>query len=109
MNEIRWTKSGTERFPWYKARIGYIELWCRSTIIVHATKNRRGIRGWDGTVYFGNKWVAYTKTRKLLESAKKDAERLAIEYLVGSGFTTLKALKKTGLLDEVLSEVGIDI
>lgn len=111
MDGIKWTnhRLGTEKLPWYKAEVGYIELWCRQVKIVCATKNRRAINGWDGTIYIGDKWGASTKTRKLLKSAKEDVEILAIKYLVGYGFLTLKALKKTGLLKEMLLQVGVNL
>lgn len=111
MNGIKWTnhKFSTEKLPWYKTRIGCIELSCIQVIIVHATKNRKGIKGWDGSVYFGNKWVASIKTRKILELARQDVERLAIEYLFGHGYVILNGLKKVGLLGEMLSQVGIEL
>lgn len=111
MDGIKWTnhKFGTKKSPWYKAKIGDIELWCRQVTIVCATKNRRGIKGWDGTIHIGDKWLASTKTRKLLESAKKDAERIATKYLFGGGLIMLKGFKEMGLLEEALSQVGVDL
>ncbi len=112
MDGIKWTnhKFGTKKVVWYKAEVGCLELWCRQVVMVRATKNKRSVKEWDGTVYFGNEWVAsIPTTRKLFESAKKDVERLAIKYLVGYNIIGLKALKKIGLLEEILSEVGVDL
>ncbi len=98
MGDIKWIQSGTKKVPHYRAKIGCIELVCRGYT-----------NEWRCSVYFGNTWVKDTNIRVSLERALKDAERFAIEYLFGCGFVVLKELKKIGFLEEMLSEVGIDL
>lgn len=112
MNRIKWTKSGTKKVPNYDAEIGYICLRCRPEMKYSYQEtywNPCLIVRWHCSVYFGNKWVVDIKTRKSLKCAQKDAEKLAIKYLFGCSFVILKELKKMGLLEEMLSEVGIDL
>jgi hypothetical protein len=74
-----------------------------------------GIIGWVGSVYFDDKSVDFIKCRyyhirgRSLEFVQRECEKSAIKYLFGHGFLVLKTLKKVGLLEEMLSEVGIDI
>lgn len=107
MNRIKWIKSGTNIAPSYDAKIGCINLLCRSEYNMYFTKRR--VIGWNCSVYIGNKWINRTKTIKSLELAQKKGEELAIEHLFGYGFVVLKELKKMGLLEEMLSEVGVDL
>lgn len=109
MNGIKWVNKGTRRLPWYVAEIGCVGLCCRQEIITHASKNRRIRKEWGFSVDFGNKWIAVTKTRKSLQLAKEDAEKLGIKYLFSCGFIALSGLKNVGLLEELLSEVGVDL
>lgn len=114
MNKIKWFKSNIEELPHYYAKIGYIDLICRSEI---KCANGR-IVGWCCSVYFGNKWICATKTARVYEHDRPDfalklcqanAERMAVQYLLGHGFLTLKALKRMGLLEEILLQVGVDL
>jgi hypothetical protein len=50
-----------------------------------------------------------TPHEQSLEFTQKEAEKLAIQYLLGHSFATLQALKKLNLLEEALAEVGIDL
>lgn len=114
MDGIRWTKSYPGRFkysrkiPNYNAKIGFIKLWCRPSI-----KYLRGYKiriiGWTCYLYFGDRQIGHTAREKSLELTQKGAERRAIKYLLGDSLVAIKALKKMGLLEEVLSEVGIDL
>lgn len=110
MNRIKWIKSGTEKFPNYNAKIGPIDLRCRPEM-KYSRLDRPGnsIYKWRCSVYLKDKWVVGTKNRKSLENAQKDGEKLAIQYLFGYGFIILKELKKMGILEEMLFEVGIDL
>ncbi len=111
MNKIRWKKSNKNGTPNYSAKIGNFDLICRQTIIYkRQTKGGRSkTYEWYCTVYFDDKWMIDTKLLKSLESAKKDGEKLLTTYLFGAGFVMLRTLKQTGLLTEVLSEVGVDL
>ena len=114
MKGIRWTKSNGSRFSYnnilsqYKAKIGSIKLWCRPSI-----KYLRGgkvcITGWTCYLYFEHIQIGHTTREKSLEFTQKEAEKLAIKYLLGYSLNAVKALKRIGLLEQVLSEVGIDL
>lgn len=98
MNGIKWVQRGTKQFPYSSVKIGDIELHC------HSSKNE-----YRSSVYFGNKWIADTCIRRSSDLAQKDAEILAIRYLLGHSFILLQTLKKIGLLEDMLSEVGVDL
>lgn len=113
MKGIRWIKSCPswyfrKKIPNYNAKIGHIRLWCRPSTR-HYDNGKFRILGWIGSVYFENKSVDFVIEGKSLEFVQKKAEKSAIKYLLGHGFITIKALKKVGLLEEMLSEVGIDV
>ncbi len=114
MEGIVWTKfefhSG--KTVSYKAKVGCMELWCRPSKTTLGNKPR--ILGWMCSVYFGEhdwpcKVFGHTKREIPLELAQKEGEKLAIKYLLGHGLTIVRALKRTSLLEDVLSEVGIDL
>lgn len=105
MNGIRWIKSGTKKSPHYDAKIGCINLRCRSEM----NYSPYPITRWRCSVYIENKWVCGTETRESLKLTQEDGEKLAIQYLFGCGSIALKELKKMGLLEEMLSEVGVDL
>ena len=111
MKEIRWTKSyssGPWKVPNYKAKIGPIELQCRPSI-KFIRNYKTNIIGWTCFIYFEGRQIGHTPREQLLEFTQKAAEVLAIKYLLGHSLTVLKSLKGTGLLEDVLFEIGIDL
>lgn len=103
MDNIEWTKNGTGVDSNYNIRIGGVFLWC---VPIQRSCPRRRV-GWVCVIEFENEYVKTTKRRKSLRLCQKDGEKLAIEYLLGFGLIFLRDLKKLGLLEEVLSEIGI--
>ena len=108
MKGIVWTKSHLNEIPYYNAKIGYIKLWCRPSI-KHSRNGKKHIIGWTCYIYFECKRIGHTAKEKSLEFVQKKAEKLAIKYLLGYSFVTLRALKRTDLLGEMLSEIGVDL
>jgi len=98
MDCFKWIECGTKRLPHYISKIGPIDMFCNNNVYGK----------WICSIYFGRKWVADSYARKSLSRAKKDGERLAVEYLLGNGFIVLKILKKMNLLEDILSEVRGD-
>lgn len=110
MNGIRWIKSHSyKEVPEYNAKIGCISLCCRPSIREYFGNFKARILGWTCTIYFCDRQIGHTIRKKSLEFVQKEAEKSAIKYLLGNGFITMKALKKVGLAEELLSEVGIDL
>lgn len=111
INGIRWTKSYggyCKEIPNYNARIGHIKLWCGPSIKYLRNGGVRPI-GWTGYIYFEDRQIDHTPREQSLEFTQREAEKLAIQYLFGYGFATLKTLKKMDLLEEMLFEVGVDL
>lgn len=111
MKGIRWFKSYygyRKETPNYNAKIGHIKLCCRPSIR-YLRDNKRRIFGWTCNIYLGNKQIGQTTREQSLEFTQKEAEKLAIKYLLGYSHVVLKALKKIGLLEDMLSEIGIDL
>ncbi len=112
MQGIRWIKSFCgypKKVHNYNAEIGHILLCCRPSIEYLGNYSEINVIGWTCTLYFGNTQIGQTKREKPLELVQKEAEKLAIKYLFGYGFVALKALKKMNLLEEALSEIGVDL
>jgi hypothetical protein len=121
MERIKWVKDGGIKFPCYEANVGSYLLEC-----VPIVKNRNipykyshlkysykkvdtHISGWYGFVLFDGKQLHRTTKRKSKELAQKDVEKIMVEHLFCYGFLVVKELKRMGLLEEVLSEVGVDL
>lgn len=107
-----WTKSGKTRnyygeYSNYVAKVGCFELICRPDIEFRHQK--ASATTWQCDIYVGNKPLVGGPPWKSLKSCQEDAEERLVQYLLGCGLEMLKALKKIGLLEEVLSEVGIDL
>ena len=66
------------------------------------------IGGWTCSIYSGTGWVDGVSGVSL-ELCQKRAEKIAIKYLLGAGKVVSKELKRLGLLDEVLSEIGVEL
>ena len=101
MNEIKWYKSGVTGN--YLSTVGCFELVCRPKV------EYTGRNEWQCDIYIGNTPLVGGPSFKSLELSQEDAEIRIIQYLFGCGLVTLKTLKKIGLLEEMLSEVGIDL
>lgn len=112
MKGIRWIKSHPYNFGSnihnYNAEIGHICLCCRP-YTKHSRNGKIHIIGWVCFIYCGDKQIGETKIGPSLDFTQRKAERLAFKYLYGDGFVVLKALKRVGVLEEMLSEVGIDL
>lgn len=113
MEGIVWTNSrtsfGSSKVVNYNARIGCIKLWCRPSLRGYFNNNKPRILGWTCSLYFEQISLGCTKREIPLECAQKKGEKLAIEYLLSHGLVIIRALKRTNFLEEVLSEVGIDL
>lgn len=114
MEGIIWTKSKISRSRRhegifnYKAKVGCIELWCRPSKTCSG-RIKDGRFGWTCSLYFEQFSLGETKREVPLEYAQKEGEKLAIKYLLSHGLTIVRALKRTNLLEDVLSEVGVDL
>lgn len=113
MKKIKWTKDGSVAgFLCYQAKIGFIYMSCTPQIEYfnyHTDYSKRRLIGWRCRIRFNGRSIGSEKMRKSLENAKSDAEKLAEKCLSGCGFEVVKGLKEVGMLEEVLSEVGIDL
>jgi len=93
----------------YSAVLGNISLTCRPSIkYPNHYEHKAYCVGYQGSARYNGQSVFGT-VRKSLHLAKKDAEKFATRYLLGGGNIVLKQLKRTGLLEEALFDVGIDI
>ncbi len=96
-------------FPSHWAEIGSVEVYCTPRVGYPNDRwNFSHVTGWEPAIWNGKRFIS-GKIRKSLEVAKRDCEKMVIQFLVDRGFVVVKELKKTGLLEEVLSEVGIDL
>lgn len=110
MNKIKWVSEGTKKYPCYDADIGCYCLSCIPEVTSSFNREFKPyISGWYGIIYSGCGCVYMTKRRGSKELAQKDVEKMVIKHLLGSGFLMIKELKKAGLLEQVLSEVGVEI
>lgn len=119
MTGIRWFKSGKGVYAHYIAKIGSIELACRPRLNWAPKEYDEPVAkpiivGWKYFLYVENKLVVDTKTIRAhkqdevdlaLKLCQENAEKIAIKYLFGYGSVTLKALKKVGLLEEILESI----
>lgn len=110
MNGIKWVLSeetfiGDTNAPYISARVG--GFYMAPSPIVGVRKNK--IVGWCHQIFYGKEYISLTKRVRLEESSQKNAEKLVLEYLLGCGSTILKGLKEVGLLENALSEIGVDI
>lgn len=112
MKEIIWKSDvGESQFITYYAKIGFVDAYCtpwQLQEIKYPNNCYDKLIGWEYKIWFKGKSIRGNKLRKSLEDAKSDAEKLARECLLGHGFEIIKELKEVGMLEEVLSEVGID-
>ena len=90
------------------AYVGRIRIMCRPKFDYKADGLKKVV-GWYCKVELMNCQVKITDTRKSLELAKKDGEKLAIELLFCGGVDMINHLHRYGLLTRVCDEVGIDI
>lgn len=127
MKNIKWDKSDlikqirSKRFHGYETVIGSIYLYCEPIIKYQFTDrlvNKSHLCGWMGSVFLGNQCIAKTrvvtvrkkdKSDKPLRLCQKRTEKLASERLFDYGFVISKQLKRMGLLEEMLSEVGVEL
>lgn len=112
MEYVVWIKSGKTvnyygECPNYVAKVGCFELICRPEI--EYRRQKAHITSWQCDIYMGNKPLSGGPPLKSLKLCQEDAEKWIVQYLLGYGLVTLRALKRIGLLEEVLSEVGIDL
>ncbi len=109
MDDIKWIKRDETS---YDAKIGCINLCCRPVFTRFDNPIRRAV-GWRCVIYFDHEFdyepIGETKRRRSLRLSQEDGEKLVIEYLRGYGFLVLKQLKRMGLLEEMLSEVGVEL
>lgn len=125
MTGIRWLKSGQGTSAKYTAKIGFFELVCRPQLD-YASKEYDESVGeltiveWKCSIYINGsllwsprdgQWITSAGATRVLRQdgvnlslrlCQEKAEKLAIKYLFGCGLVTLKALKKIGLLEEML-------
>jgi len=111
MKKIKWTiRCTSEGFNQYFTQIGSISVYCSPKVIYPNNRyDLRRVVGWEAAFWSGRQFVCGAKIRKSLEVAKSDAEKLAIDYLLGVGAFVLTQLKKAGILEETMSVAGIDL
>ena len=111
MDKVKWIRCGKSKFPSYNAEIGLYSVHC-VPIVKNRNNHYRGDKylfGWYGFVLLGNRQLQETTKRKSKKLAQKDLEKIVDEHLFCCGFLIIKELKRRGLLEEVLSEVGVDL
>lgn len=120
MRKIKWYCSSitttNKRCSWRShyqcdAHVGHIRIMCRPKFDYFDYKANRSkkVVGWYCMVKSINNRIITTDTRKSLEIAKKDGEKLAIELLFCCGVDVISQLNRYDLLIKVCDEVGIDI
>lgn len=123
MGGIKWVQAGEidigdSQIPSMVAKVGGFYI-TPAPIIRISHRTRRGVTfigngnnkiiDWRHAISYEEEFISLTKNSRSEETSQKNAEKLVIEYLRGNAFETLKELKKIGLLEEALSEIGIDI
>ncbi len=110
MNRIKWVQCGEidigfSQIPHMVTKVGGFFMDTSPVI----DTNKRKIISWRHCVFYEEEFISLTKHARSKESSQKNAEKLVLEYLRGYAFQALRELKKMGLLEEALSEIGIDI
>ena len=119
MVNFKWVKAGEGIRAIYYVKIGQLLLTCKPEI-VHPWDylHKQRIVGWKCSIHFGDKWIIDTKTSRVykhdqcdmsLKLCQRNAEKLATEHMLDLSFVVVNQLKKMGLFEEILLEVGVEI
>lgn len=120
MRKIKWQSTAIcttnkrcawRSFPSWAADAGVFKIRCEPQIRTYWGRriDEKKLIGWYCILDFMGRPIVVTKTRKLERLAKEDGHILLEQHLAGFGLIVVEDLKRDGLLNEVLSEVGIEI
>lgn len=104
-DQLKQSRPGLNQIPYINARIGGFYIAPHPRI----NYDRSVITYWSHQIFWGGKCISQTRHVRSEKLSQKNAEKLVLEYLFGYSSVILKGLKEVGLLEEALSEIGIDI